>query len=464
MTVSRSWARHATRIRPASTTRRESAETTPLYVWCLLASLVCSMFSGFSSLLHLPLPPDRIFFAGALVLLLLDPHTERLRWRGVYAVMLVLVAWTGWSILTHGGLRDTVGAFAFLDRIIVPFLMFCLGPLVFTTTKRRDLLLRTMTLVGIYLGFTAVFELFGPHALVWPSYIMDPNVGILFGRARGPFAGAEANGMTMAISLLMAGFLFSRSRGAWRWISAVGIAATSVGVVLCLTRSIWIATIIAVIAVASCVPTLRRRLPGLIVAVVAVFLLVLVAVPDVGTALSERLSMKSSIYDRQNTNAAGLRVVAAHPITGVGWQQFVHVVDDWVRQDPDYPVSNIAIEVHNVFLSRAAETGIPGSVLWILAVLGGPVSVALGLRRRELGSEAHGWTLVLIGTLVIWLVPSLTSPNPYPLPNDLMWLVAGIAGRSQLMRGAASSSWERTPTGQPDAVAEGEPLGAPGLP
>lgn len=407
----------------------------PLHTWALLAALVGSMFSGFWGLLGVPLPLDRVAFAGAVLLLVLDPHRPRLRFQYVYVVMFAVVAWTAASALTHGTLFQAGPAFALLDRIIVPLGMFALGALVFTTTRRRELLLIVFSAVGVYLGLTAVFEIIGPSSLVRPGYIMDESVGILFGRARGPFAGAEANGMTQAMCLFMAALLWSRTRGrtGLRVLAGAAIVCTTLGVALALTRSVWLAVVVAVLGVGLLVPAARRRLPAVVLGTIGFVVVLFAAVPGLGDAFSERLTMQSSIYDRQNTNAAGLRVVAERPLDGVGWQRFVRVVDDWVRQDPNYPLSNVAIEVHNVFLSRAVETGILGAVLWILAVLLGPVAVAARLPRRVPGSEYQGFALLLIALLVVWFVPSMTSPNPYPLPNDLMWLVAGIAGRPELV-------------------------------
>src|SRR3712207_9200411 len=54
-----------------------------------------------------------------------------------------------------------------------------------------------LTATGAYLGLIALFETVHLNSLVWPRYILDPNVGIHLGRARGPFAEAGANGMAM---------------------------------------------------------------------------------------------------------------------------------------------------------------------------------------------------------------------------------------------------------------------------
>ncbi|HEX8508772.1 MAG TPA: hypothetical protein VF635_04655, partial [Propionibacteriaceae bacterium] len=141
--------------------------------------------------------------------------------------------------------------------------------------------------------------------------------------------------------------------------------------------------------------------------------------------------------DRQNTNAAALRVIEQHPLEGLGWVQFLQEGSDYVRQSPDYPITNVGIEVHNVALGRAAELGIPGGVLWVSTVLAGPVLMVM--RRRSAAEtqrrddDGHGWRLVLVGVLVSWGIAAMLSPLPYPLPNLLVWLVAGVASGSYLV-------------------------------
>ena len=142
------------------------------------------------------------------VLLLLDRRTERLRWQDLYVLMALLVAIALASAAAAGTISRPLAQFALLDRIAVPFLLFMVAPLVFTTPERRDLLLKTVTLIGVYLGATAIAEMFAP-SLVWPRYITDPSLGIHIGRARGPFVIAETNGMALALAFFCACLLYT---------------------------------------------------------------------------------------------------------------------------------------------------------------------------------------------------------------------------------------------------------------
>jgi O-antigen ligase len=360
-----------------------------------------------------------------------------LRWRAVHTAMTATVVWTLWSALGHDSLATSYGTYALLDRIVMPFLLFTLAPILFAEERDRQLLLRTLTVLGIYLGATAVFEVLGPSVLVFPRYIMDPTAGILFGRARGPFVEAEADGMVLACCLFAALLSVTRSRGRWRIASAAAAALTSVGALLTLTRSIWVGTVVGALVVIVIVPPLRRRIVAILAGAAAVVGALLLVVPGLTTTLLDRLTTERSVYDRQNVNAAALRAIAAHPVDGVGWMQWLGQSTDWVRQADTYPVTKVTIEIHNVVLSRAAELGLVGAGLWVACVLAGPV---LAMLRRPTEASLEGWHPVFVGYACVWGVCIMLSPVPYVLPNNLFWLIGGMILRDHLVTARSSAA------------------------
>jgi len=403
----------------------------PVYVWLMLAGLVATMFSGHMAELGVPVPVDRLLIAAAALLLLLDPARERLRWRSFYLVAGLTVIWTALSWVSNGSVTDVTKLFALTDRVLIPLLMFPLGALIFTTARRRELGLRTLSLLGIYLGITGFFEYLRIYAFVFPSYIAnyaDPNGDAV---AAGPWTSKEPFGMVSALALF-ASILLARTTTStlWRWISHLGAIGGLVGSVLCMTRTVWLAVPATGLIVALLQPKLRRKLPLLILAGVALGAAFLFAFPEFRDALLTRLLTERSVYDRQNTNAAALRIIAALPLFGIGWGEFINQNLLWVRQADTYPVTNVTIEVHNVFLSRAAETGVLGAVLWVLCFATGPL---LGLLAQPRTREAMQWKLLGLGAFLVWIIPSLSSPNPYPTPNLLIWLIWGVAARGILV-------------------------------
>ena len=418
-------------IAPSRTGATPTPMKEPLYVWLFLAALVFTMFSGHTGLMGLPLSPDRPLFAFAVLLLILDPNRDRLRWRWFYAVAALTILWMALSWTSTGSLTDPLKAFALLDRVIVPLAMFPLGALIFATDHRRELLLRTSALMAIYLGFTGLFEYLRIGALVFPGYIMEnlnPSTDI---RAGGPYLFPEPLGLVCALAIFLSGLLVRTSASRlWRIIGMLGIFFGLVGSVVAMVRSVWLALIVAGLVVCLIVPRIRRRLPVLLIAAAVVVTIIVFVFPDFRDVLINRITTERSVYDRQNTNVAALRVIQEYPLFGIGWGEFVHQNVDWVRQADTYPVTTITIEIHNVFLSRAAETGVPGLLLWLLCFVTGPL---LGLMARPLTASARYWKLAGLAAFFLWFMPSLSSPNPYPTPNFLVWLIWGIAARGILV-------------------------------
>ena len=401
----------------------------PAYVWLLLAALVFTMFK--TSEMGLPIPPDRPLFALAALLWFLDPERDRLRARSFYAVAGATVVWTALSWMSTWPTSDTYPAFALLDRIVMPLAMFPLGAAVFATAHRRELLLRTSALLAVYLGFTGLMEYLGLHSLLVPSYIATgPSQGA-DGRAGGPWLAPEPLGMVSVLAIFMAGLLFHIAKERlWRVIGVAGVFSGLIGAVVCLTRSTWLSAILAGLVVGLLVPRLRRRLPLVILLVVVLGTLMLVLFPEFRDNLATRLFTERSVYDRQNTNAAALQIVQQLPLFGIGWGEFISQNVLWVRQADTYPVTTVTIEVHNVFLARAAETGVLGALLWALCFATGPM---LGLLAKPGAAWSRHWKLIGLAAFVVWIVPSMTSPNPYLTPNYLIWLIWGIAARGSLI-------------------------------
>ena len=219
--------------------------------WTLSGSIALSVFGGYWGQLgplgYLPVTPDRLLLVAGTAALLLRAPGARDCGRP-FASSRSTGCWSrrSRSRSSQPSLSGTLLAksefFRLFDRFgIAPFLMFTIAPLAFRTEVQRRIFLGVLVALGGYLGLTALFETVGPHALVFPRYITNPELGYHVGRARGPFLEAEANGIALficgaaaavaantwragallkglcwvVVSLCLAGCLFSLSRGVW---------------------------------------------------------------------------------------------------------------------------------------------------------------------------------------------------------------------------------------------------------
>jgi len=397
----------------------------------LSLALAFQAFSGNAKYAGFPIPPDRVLLALGLVVLARDRLRARsagdplpeIPW-GLVHLLLAIVA--GWAIVSAVGastLQTTTGLYAILDRLgIVPFALFILAPIAFPTRREREVLIRVLVVLGLYLGVTAFAETFKIHAIVFPKYILNPSIGIHYGRARGPFVEAVANGLVMFECGVAAavGLTMWRHRAA-RVLAMTVIGLCGMGIGFTLTRAVWLAALAAPIAMVTYRP-LRRWLVPTVVVAAAVTIIFLAAVPSLRTRVTARVNDENPVWDRYNTDLAAVRIVEAHPLTGVGWQRFIYVSGDWLRQANTYPLTGTNIEVHDVFLSHAAELGLPAALLWLIALT---MAVGRGVFRRD-DPEMIPWSVGLVAVASNWLIVAAFGPLSYALPNSLLWLWAGI--------------------------------------
>ena len=293
--------------------------------------------------------------------------------------------------------------FRLFDRFgVAPFLMFTIAPLAFPTERTGRSSSAPWSRSGGYLGLTALFETVGPHALVFPRYITNPDLGYHVGRARGPFLEAEANG----IALFFCGAAAAVAATTWRG------RRPGQGALLArrlpLLRGLSVQPLSRGLgggggghlpdSSASFARSGGLLVPALI-GIPLVVVLLISLVPGLAASIDERGNDKSSLWDRENLNAAALRMVEARPLLGFGWGRFTDVSPPYFWQAEDRPLTAVGaqscdslpagarqttdgsrpqctVPVHNAYLSNAAELGLIGVD-----------AVDCGRRRRDRRSD-----------------------------------------------------------------------------
>jgi O-antigen ligase len=395
--------------------------------WTFSAAIALSVFSGQSSRLGFPIGPDRLALAFGVGLLL----WRRRRWAATAApsqlvvwLLAVVAAYAITSAAIAGTLGDHDGFYGLLDRLgLVPFAMFLLAPTIFPTERQRTILLAVLVALGAYLGVTAFAEQLHVDALVFPSYILDPSVGIHADRARGPFVEAVANGLGLIGCGTAAAVALIRWRdGLARSAAGVVLFLCAGGVIFTLTRAVWIAAVAAPLVALLCSSATRRWVvPIAIVGVLAVGG-TLVAVPSLHRQADQRTQDQKPVWDRLNTDAAALRMIERRPLLGFGWNSFVQRSPSYMRQAEGYPLTGAGLVVHNVFLSHAAELGLIGAGIWLTAFV---VAMGTAILRRA-GPLLEPWRVGLVALVVAWVIVANFGPLGYAFPTLLLWTWAGI--------------------------------------
>lgn len=406
--------------------------------WTLSAALLLSVMNGRWGALGLPafVPPDRLVLALGLAMLLVRAPGARdrppIELRSVHGVLAATACLAVGSAIAADTLALNDATYRLVDRLgIVPFVLFLLAPVAFRTAHQRAVLLSALVALGGYLGLTALFETIGPSALVFPRYILNPDVGIHFGRARGPFTQAAINGMSMYACGIAAVIGAVSWRARWARAGAIAVVlACSVGLILTLQRSIWLGAPLATFVTLFAFRELRPLLVPAVAACIALVAVSLAFVPGLAERAEARKDAKLSVWDRQNSNTAAGNMAAAHPLLGVGWGRFALESGDYFELADDYPVYKVPRKLiaHNVFLSNAAELGLVGTTLW----LGGIVLGVGGALVSRGPPELRPWRIGLFAFFLLWVLVANLSPLANVLPNALLWLWAGIVASREV--------------------------------
>jgi putative inorganic carbon (HCO3(-)) transporter len=398
----------------------------PSLIMSLALVLMC--LSGYWVDLAAPLPIDRLAIALSLGLVLARPEMRAklfLRLRQPLTWLLALLAlYTIVSAMRAGTLTQEESLYTMLDSLgIVPFALYVVAPVVFETERDRDILMTTLVCLGAYLGLTAMFEMFHVSALVFPKYILNPNIGIHFGRARGPFVEADANGLAMFACAVASVIAAVRWRGTPKATFALGVVALcAFGILLTLTRAVWIGSAIGcVVTLLAFAPLRRYVVPVVLIgAVGAVGALTLV--PGLSGDATKRSDELRPVWDRLNTDAAALRMVQAKPLTGFGWHTFQENSPTYLRQASSFPLTGSGLIVHNVFLARLSELGLIGTLMFVIAF-----GWAIGGSAIRAGPpEMLAWKMGLVAIAIDWVVVANFVQITYAMPTALIWLWAGM--------------------------------------
>jgi putative inorganic carbon (hco3(-)) transporter len=111
----------------------------------------------------------------------------------------------------------------------------------------------------------------------------------------------------------------------------------------------------------------------------------------------------------------------AHPLFGVGWQEFGPNAEHYYQLAKTYPLVTSTV-VHNLVLSNLAELGLIGVTLWLAALVLG-LGGALQTRAPP---DLRVWQYGLMAIAVEWVISGMFGPLAYAFANSSLWVWAGI--------------------------------------
>jgi O-antigen ligase len=302
----------------------------------------------------------------------------------------------------------------FLNGFLYPLVAYFIVRRAIRSTSQVQGFLVGIGMITIYLIVTGLGEALHQDWLVFPKYILNPDIGIHYGHVRGPFINAGTNGMaiTMVLPTLLWLFLAKRDTRSWIWLGAFILASVAVG--YSLQRAVWLGTAIVLGAMVVAWPKRGMVLLGGLTLATLLGLAVISGTP-LAERLTKRLGDENSIEFRYEMKERSLAVIRENVWTGVGFNRFTEATSEFARG------GNIS---HNTLLTIFAELGLLGLLPYLSIFFALFVAVCKGYLQQP-GNRSL--VIIFVGIALAYLVKLNTSNiiNAGYL-NILFFILAGI--------------------------------------
>jgi putative inorganic carbon (hco3(-)) transporter len=345
---------------------------------------------------------------------------ERSRELGPLATPLAaLVLWTGLSLTWSGDVQ--AGAVELL-AFYVPFGVIAVA-LARLPWSRRALTWLTVELVGMALAFAAVgFWQYHTRNIFQNPKVVVGNAYAPFYRVNSVFWDPSIYGRFLMVAIIAALVIVVRGVSLRNAAIAAGaVVVCWIGLFLSYSQSSFGGLIAAVLIVAA---VIWHRRAAMAIAVVAVVLLsVSVASPHVRSALFKNSGsgLNQSTSGRAGLVSNGIKIARQNPVFGVGVGGFKRAYADLTHLKGKEPKKAAS---HNTPVTVAAESGIPGLVLfaWL-------VGAAIVVTFRRLGRTFEHRASLFVGlALAAIFVHSLFYADFFEDPTT--WGLFGFAALS----------------------------------
>ena len=289
--------------------------------------------------------------------------------------------------------------------------------------------------MGVVISLIAIYEYFTQNDVlaIHEGRLQQEEVM----RANGPFGSAETLGIVLSciFFLVLTKYVLSNKNRSmlFKGTHFVALVLISVGVFSCLFRGIWLAFFIALT-----VQFLLRGNSGALKTVSIFFLAVLLIVflaygqnPVANTDIYEkRISQTTTMYSRIGAWVGGTKMFLDSPLWGVGFGNFQEEFEDKYMNIKINDVPAVP-RPHNTFISVLAETGILGTIPFLL-LMGNIAFMSIRYTKNQSDIMDREWALVCLSVLMVYFISSLTLN--FTMNNDLrnkfFFIIVGMmAGR-----------------------------------
>ena len=257
-----------------------------------------------------------------------------------------------------------------VTSFLIPALLYGIIRQLDITCRNWSLLLVTLAVLGFYLACTGALEVAEQWSLVFPRYIANPNLGIHFGRARGPELNSVSLGLYITACLLCGWTLLNLAgRRCYQLMLLVALPIMAGGVLLTYTRSTWIGLALSGLVVAAFYIPRRWRVP-VVVCTGVIGMLVMVASWGQLLGIKREGTVEDSAHSvsqRQSFAYISWQMFCDHPVFGVGFGRFYDRKLPYLSdRSQNFELESLRpLHHHNTFLSVLTEIGLVGLAAFV---------------------------------------------------------------------------------------------------
>jgi len=385
----------------------------------------------------LPLTLDRLLLVGLAGLFAWRLRAGQITWSALSSVDWALVVTLVWlscsAVLSRPG--DEVSLphspmWRLLFSFWAPAFLFLVMRQSPVNRRVTNSVLSLLALLGVYLGLTALAETAGVWSVVFPRYIADPELGLHFGRARGPALNSVSLGVYLGVCFWAAWVLLPRVNRVAQLALFAALPLMAVAIMLTYTRSTWLGLAASGVAVLAVQTPRRLRLPVLgatalvgVIAAGALWQSLLYLEREDSGGVS-----KHSVQQRAAFAYVSWNMFRDHPLTGVGFGRFYDQKLPYLSdRSQSFELESLReLHHHNTFLSLLTETGLVGMAAYIGLLIG---LLTCGWRLAQTTAampEARSLGVLLVGAVMVYL-PSALFHDLTLLHTD-QWLLLMIGG------------------------------------
>ena len=388
----------------------------------------------------LPLTLDRLVLVALMGLFFVQRFFRRSEHKQLVGsdwVLFSLLAWLTLTTFTHDFLlvleppNHVPPLWRLAGGYLFPAVIYWLARESPLNKQSISICLGVLCVFGMYLAVTGGLEIIHAWSLVFPRHIADPEVGIHFGRARGPMVTAVSYGLCLAVCLL-ALVTFARSRGQAQKLLLLPVGLLFLaGIYFSYTRSVWIGIALALVLLAYLALRGRMRVAVLGLAVMSAVLFSLTALDSVVSLERETSAAETrdSTTMRASFTYVSWKMFLDRPIWGCGFGHFPRIKLFYLAdRSVDLNLSGISdLTHHNTFLSLLTETGVIGFVLYAGLLL----SWGRDAWRLRNSITAPRWAAYFadftLAAMTVYVCQALFHELTYaPLDNSVMFFLGGI--------------------------------------